>query len=278
MGKKVIISGKQELSDWIYEYHHLHYRYGFVAYLIINTAYLLLDSIYYPDFFYYCMIIRLAIALPVLLLPVILSFTSQYKKYFLITNTAAATVTPLTLLLLIFIISDSGSELSTVYYGGLIIQVMVIGLFIYEWKIAIFSATVIVAFYFFGGSFLFEFHARNFFHEELLLITSAAIIAILISYYYLAIKEKIIISENILKKEKHLIEEKIIELDNSNKLKNKLFSIIAHDLKAPFGAFLGLSQAMADELESLSQQEVRHYSVLINKSAGNLYKDRKSVV
>lgn len=50
------------------------------------------------------------------------------------------------------------------------------------------------------------------------------------------------------------------ELKNANEMKNKLFSIIAHDLRGPFTGFLGLSNILANELETLSSDEIRYFS------------------
>ncbi len=47
-----------------------------------------------------------------------------------------------------------------------------------------------------------------------------------------------------------------------NKEKDRLFSIIAHDLKSPFNGLLGLSKLLADEIINLPKEEVRF---LINK-------------
>jgi PAS domain S-box-containing protein len=62
------------------------------------------------------------------------------------------------------------------------------------------------------------------------------------------------------------------ELRNLNEEKDKLFSIIAHDLRGPFGAFLSLIEIMADEKEELTTEEFRQYARSIHRSAGSVYK------
>jgi len=61
------------------------------------------------------------------------------------------------------------------------------------------------------------------------------------------------------------------ELQKINAEKDKLFSIIAHDLKSPMNSFLGLTQIMAEELPSLTLAQIQKIVVTMSKSANNLY-------
>lgn len=61
------------------------------------------------------------------------------------------------------------------------------------------------------------------------------------------------------------------ELILSNAEKDKFFSIIAHDLRSPFNAFLGFTQMMAEELDSLSIKEVQKIAIGMKTSAMNLF-------
>ncbi|HEY3369971.1 MAG TPA: PAS domain S-box protein [Prolixibacteraceae bacterium] len=58
----------------------------------------------------------------------------------------------------------------------------------------------------------------------------------------------------------------------TNTEKDKFFSIVAHDLRSPFNSFLGLTQIMAENLQSLSLQEAQEIAESMNKSATNLYR------
>ncbi len=62
------------------------------------------------------------------------------------------------------------------------------------------------------------------------------------------------------------------ELSKSNAEKDKFFSIIAHDLRSPFNGFLGLTQIMSEELQSLTMTEVQEIAADMSKSANNLYR------
>jgi PAS domain S-box-containing protein len=61
------------------------------------------------------------------------------------------------------------------------------------------------------------------------------------------------------------------ELKKLNTTKDRLFSIIAHDLKSPFQSLLGFSEALATEIETLSHEEIILFSKGLNDSLINLY-------
>jgi PAS domain S-box-containing protein len=53
------------------------------------------------------------------------------------------------------------------------------------------------------------------------------------------------------------------ELKGLNAAKDKLFSIIAHDLRSPFSSLLGLSEIVLDDFETLSRDEIKGYNIEI---------------
>ncbi|MFH0733397.1 MAG: PAS domain-containing sensor histidine kinase [bacterium] len=61
------------------------------------------------------------------------------------------------------------------------------------------------------------------------------------------------------------------ELRSINMAKDKLFSIIAHDLRSPFTALIGFSDYLVEDLEDLEQKEIRMFAGRINDSAKNVY-------
>ena len=61
------------------------------------------------------------------------------------------------------------------------------------------------------------------------------------------------------------------QLHTLNAEKDKLFSIIAHDLKSPFSSFMGLTEIMADEIPNLPINEVIQLASRMRDSAHNLY-------
>lgn len=73
------------------------------------------------------------------------------------------------------------------------------------------------------------------------------------------------------KKAEAEIKNKNEELLKSNAEKDKFFSIIAHDLRSPFNAFLGLTRMMEEELPSLSLDEIKTFAGNMRKSANTLF-------
>lgn len=61
------------------------------------------------------------------------------------------------------------------------------------------------------------------------------------------------------------------ELEQLNKTKDKFFSIIAHDLRCPFNAFLGLTEVMITDLQQMSLREIQELAEMLNASANHLF-------
>jgi signal transduction histidine kinase len=76
----------------------------------------------------------------------------------------------------------------------------------------------------------------------------------------------------VIKKQKEL-EEQNNQLHHMNDVKNKLFSIVSHDLKSPFNAFMGITDLMLTNFEEdFSDKEYFHIRLqLLNEMAHNLY-------
>ena len=62
------------------------------------------------------------------------------------------------------------------------------------------------------------------------------------------------------------------ELEELSINKDKIFSVIAHDLKSPFTAILGYSESLVDDIDDLSKDEIKSYASGINSSAVNIFK------
>ena len=61
------------------------------------------------------------------------------------------------------------------------------------------------------------------------------------------------------------------QLQQINAEKDKFFSIIAHDLRSPLSSFLGLSGAMAEDINTMTMAEVAEISKSLHLSASNLF-------
>ena len=78
--------------------------------------------------------------------------------------------------------------------------------------------------------------------------------------------------DNLLLEEKNrFITENMIQLRDINSQKDKFFSIVSHDLRAPFSGFLGLSELLRTEADSLSLDEIKEVSAAMHTSASKLY-------
>lgn len=64
-------------------------------------------------------------------------------------------------------------------------------------------------------------------------------------------------------------EQKLLELNNT---KDRLFSIIAHDLKNPFSSIMGILDVLIDEYNDLDDKTRMEYLLILNKSSKNLFK------
>jgi PAS domain S-box-containing protein len=61
------------------------------------------------------------------------------------------------------------------------------------------------------------------------------------------------------------------ELKKINMEKDKLFSVIAHDLRNPITAFMGLSEMMADKLSDITKEEIQKMAIRMKDSSSNLF-------
>ena len=62
------------------------------------------------------------------------------------------------------------------------------------------------------------------------------------------------------------------ELEIINNNKDRFFSIIAHDLRAPFNTLLGVSEMISGDLKDMTMGEVSEISSVIHSSTQNLFK------
>jgi signal transduction histidine kinase len=60
-------------------------------------------------------------------------------------------------------------------------------------------------------------------------------------------------------------------LSDLNATKDKLFSIIAHDLKNPFSGIIGLSEVLKEEARTLDADEIEKYATILYETADQAY-------
>lgn len=93
----------------------------------------------------------------------------------------------------------------------------------------------------------------------------------LVSYIYIAFRRKKK-SNALLAEQKEQIEKQNEELQLLNATKDKFFNIIAHDLKGPFNAILGLSDLLFEDFENLDNEEKKEFIRNIGASSRETYK------
>jgi len=81
----------------------------------------------------------------------------------------------------------------------------------------------------------------------------------------------VIKKNNLITEQKEALEKLNNELRDLNTVKDKVFSIIAHDLRTPFTALLGFSEVIRAELDNLTKEELKKFIDSIYFSSRNLY-------
>lgn len=73
------------------------------------------------------------------------------------------------------------------------------------------------------------------------------------------------------KNAENLIKESEKSLKELVATKDKFFSIIAHDLKSPFTALLGLSEVLKDDIDTLTDKQKKDFAEILYKAAKNSF-------
>lgn len=81
----------------------------------------------------------------------------------------------------------------------------------------------------------------------------------------------IIIDITDFKKAERDLRQSQIKLKDAIATKDKFFNIIAHDLKNPFNAIIGLTSLISDQFEEHNKEDLQQYVKLINQSANQIY-------
>lgn len=93
--------------------------------------------------------------------------------------------------------------------------------------------------------------------------------------YFLRVKQKdnkkLEFQKNELANKNEEISKQRNSLKQLNATKDKLFAIVAHDLKNPLSAFRSITQSLTENLNTISKEEVEYFLNQINNSSHKLY-------
>ncbi|RJP61512.1 MAG: hypothetical protein C4539_19815 [Ignavibacteriales bacterium] len=105
-----------------------------------------------------------------------------------------------------------------------------------------------------------------------IILISILLVVGLISYLIKRNAHRNVIKKNnLITEQKEKLEKLNNELIQLNTEKDKVFSIIAHDLRTPFTALMGFSEVIKTELDNLSKEELKKFIDSIYLSSRNLY-------
>ncbi len=105
-----------------------------------------------------------------------------------------------------------------------------------------------------------------------IILISILLVVGLISYLIKRNAHRNVIKKNnLITEQKEKLEKLNNQLTQLNTEKDKVFSIIAHDLRTPFTALLGFSEVIKAELDNLSKEELKKFIDSIYLSSRNLY-------
>jgi signal transduction histidine kinase len=108
------------------------------------------------------------------------------------------------------------------------------------------------------------------FEEEQTLVLLLLSVSIFILLLFFQLRTRFIFSTQN-KYLQTLVDKKTDELKKNNMTKDKLFSIISHDLKNPFQSLLGITDAIANVPDEFTREEIRNLGRELNKSSKNIY-------
>ncbi len=115
-----------------------------------------------------------------------------------------------------------------------------------------------------------QFSISNFeFYLELAMSFACYVITIFLSYFYRFDFSKLKANYDILNAQKLIIESQSEELKALNSTKDRLFSIIAHDLRGPLSSLKGVMQLLDNEF--ISKEEFKQLSKRLQANVDNVH-------
>ncbi|RLD36659.1 MAG: hypothetical protein DRI73_00260 [Bacteroidetes bacterium] len=104
----------------------------------------------------------------------------------------------------------------------------------------------------------------------LFLFSILAVLSLIYYYHKKKMVEKLNGKKEALEKSNQLLIKSREDLNILNDTKNKIFSVLAHDLINPFNALLGFASLLNEESQHLNKKEIKQYGEIIYQTATNL--------
>jgi len=114
-----------------------------------------------------------------------------------------------------------------------------------------------------------ELDALKIKHQRLFIYLSIGVILLLFFIVFL-FRSRFIIRKKYSNKLEKVIEDlrnANKQIEEKNKVRDKLFSVISHDLRSPFSGIVGLAEIIQSELDTLTKEELLEYVNLIQKTS-----------
>jgi signal transduction histidine kinase len=103
------------------------------------------------------------------------------------------------------------------------------------------------------------------------LLLTTVLIWLFIKYRTANLEKKRILLEKTVKEKTASLIEANNELQKYNNTKDKLFSLISHDLVSPFNTIIGFSEVLKEGYDHLDETEKKNYIGMINESSEKVY-------
>ena len=116
----------------------------------------------------------------------------------------------------------------------------------------------------------------------IIIVVSLLLVILLVNKRMKCTLKELTQRKNEITKQKETIQQKVVALDEKNEelqsinsIKNKLFSVIAHDLKNPFNSIIGYSELLVNNFKNYSDDEVWSFLKIIHENGvkGNMLLD-----
>ncbi len=261
---------KIKFALWMYNRYSIHYRNGLILYLIIQFLILYVDYSSLEGKFLNILLMKSFLTFLPIIFTISINKTNTYKNKFVLYNSIATSLPAYASVLVYLHFLEYYNSLASIYFAILIVQILLMGLLIYRWKLAIINSFSVVIFFViihlidYPEYSLFEIHYLPF-------LIFVVVVTAIIAYYYQEIKEKMFKAEQELIEEKSQINSKNKKLSELNDLKTTVFSIISHDLRSPISGINNLLKITIDDFEQFSKEEIKEHLQVINKSSNNVY-------